>query len=264
MEEGQITVHYQPIVRLSNGRLTGFEALARWTHPTRGVVPPSLFIPLAESSGLSGRLARICLTHVVRDLAFLTALAAERPEHIEAMRIAVNVSGHDLNTADFVGDLGAIVTSHGFAAENITLELTETALILSPKDAARKLTEARTLGFKVAVDDFGTGYSSLNYIRTLPVDTLKIDQAFVQGMADCATTRSIVTSMLHLAESLGLGVVGEGVETLAQRALLQKLGCDLGQGYLFGRPLPFNQTLALMKTWQASPVETPVVYALIA
>ena len=256
--DGQIMVHYQPIVRLATGRLAGFEALARWAHPTRGLVPPSMFIPLAEASGLSGPLACACLLQVTSDLAALQEAAASRPAHVEGPRVAVNISGQDLTTFDLVRSLSAIVENSKHSTDMITLELTETALVHSPMEAAEKLREARRLGFKVAVDDFGTGYSSLNYVRMLPIDSLKIDQAFVQSMMDCATTRSIVVSMLRLAETLNVKVVGEGIETHAQRSLLQMLGCEFGQGYLFGRPLPLHQTLELMRNWRASAVDAAI------
>ena len=255
LAEGQITVHYQPIVRLATGRLAGFEALARWAHPTRGLVPPAMFVPIAEASGLSGQLAHVCVRQVASDLAALRRAAARRPDHIERARVAVNISGQDLATLDFVKSLGAAVTDRDQSTDMITLELTETALIHSPAEAAEKLRDARQLGFKIAVDDFGTGYSSLNYIRTLPIDSLKIDQAFVQSMSDCSTTRSIVVSMIRLAESLNVSVVGEGIEAPDQRRLLHELGCEFGQGYLFGRPLPLPQTLEMMRGWHASAAD---------
>ena len=251
LADGQIAVHYQPIVRLATGRLVGFEALARWSHPTRGLVPPAMFVPLAEASGLSGLLAQACVRQVASDLAALQQAAARRPEHIEGLHVAVNISGQDLMTFDLVRTLGAAMADGGQPTAAITLELTETALVHSPAEAAEKLREARRLGFRIAVDDFGTGYSSLNYIRMLPVHTLKIHQAFVQSMEECATTRSIVVSMLRLADSLDVAVVGEGVETPEQQALLQTLGCTFGQGYLFGRPLPLPPTLELMEGWRA-------------
>ena len=260
LAEGQVRVYYQPITRLADGRLAGFEALARWLHPTRGLVPPTTFVPIAEASGLSAELAIVCLGQVVRDLAALRARAAGRPDHVERPYVAVNISGHDLTTPDFIEHLSAIARA-GDDASAVTLELTETALVHSPSQAADALASARRLGFKIAVDDFGTGYSSLNYIRTLPIDGLKIDKTFVQGASDCATTRSIVASMLQLAESIGLKVVGEGVETVAQHALLQMLGCEFGQGYLFGRPLPFDQTLNLLDGWRATQVRMPATYA---
>ncbi len=259
--DDQIRVYYQPITRLADGRLAGFEALARWMHPTRGLVPPTTFVPIAEASGLSADLAIVCLRQVMRDLVGMRARAAARPDHVDEPQIAVNISGHDLTAPDFIEQLSAIATAGAGHIGNVTLELTETALVHSPSEAAEALATARRLGFKIAVDDFGTGYSSLNYIRTLPVDGLKIDKTFVQGASDCATTRSIVASMLQLAESLGLRVVSEGIETAAQHALLQMLGSEFGQGYLYGRPLPLAQTLDLISAWRATSVDMPATYA---
>lgn len=259
--DGQIRVYYQPIVRLADGRLAGFEALARWLHPTRGLVPPTTFVPIAEASGLSAELAIVCLRQVMRDLVGMRARAAARPDHVDEPQIAVNISGHDLTMPNFIEHLSAIATNGTGHTGNVTLELTETALVHSPSEASEALAHARRLGFKIAVDDFGTGYSSLNYIRTLPVDGLKIDKTFVQGASDCATTRSIVASMLQLAESLGLKVVSEGIETAAQHALLQMLGSEFGQGYLYGRPLPFDRTLDVIGAWRATRVDVPAIYA---
>ena len=251
LREDQISVYYQPIVNLADGRLAGFEALARWKHPTRGLIPPMTFVPIAEASGLSGVLAKICLQHVMSALPDLRARGAANVGQCDHLRVSVNVSGNDLTLPNFVRDLNDIVVASGADLDALTLELTETALVHSPSEAATALEAMRQLGFKIAVDDFGTGYSSLNYIRTLPVDSLKIDKSFVEGMCYCSTTRSIVASMLQLAGSLGLVVVGEGVETPAQQALLRELGCAFGQGYLFGHPLPLDETLALAAGWRA-------------
>ncbi len=259
--DDQFRVYYQPIARLADGRLAGFEALARWLHPTRGLIPPATFVPIAEASGLSAELTLVCLRQVMRDLVALRARAAASSDHIDELQIAVNISGHDLTTPEFIEQLSAIATSDEGGAGSIVLELTETALVHSPSGAADALAHARKLGFQIAVDDFGTGYSSLNYIRTLPLDELKIDKTFVQGASDCATTRSIVASMLQLAESLGLKVVSEGIETAAQHALLQMLGSEFGQGYLFGRPLPLDQTLEMMDAWRATAVVVPPICA---
>ena len=258
LREGQILVYYQPIVRLATGCLSGFEALARWHHPAHGIVPPSVFVPVAEASGLSGELSAVCLRQVARDLAALDARAADRTSQIEKLRVSINIAGYDLMIPDFIRDLGAIVTSAGQEVSRITLELTETALVHSPSEAAKALDFARQLGFVVAVDDFGTGYSTLNYVRTLPVDMLKIDGGFIQGMAACSTTHSIVASMLQLAASLNLLVVGEGIESEAERGMLQMLGCELGQGYLFGRPQPLEQTLALVSRWRTPAAPAPI------
>lgn len=152
----------------------------------------------------------------------------------------------------FVQGLADLATVGGIRPSALTLELTETVLVHNPGEAAAALQDARGAGFRIAIDDFGTGYSTLNYIRTLPIDILKIDKTFVQGMADCATTRSIVASTLALAAKLGIAVVAEGIEFSDQHAILQMLGCDYGQGFLFGRPLPVAQTLQLIDGWTAN------------
>ena len=259
--EGQIAVHYQPIVRLSDGCLTGFEALARWVHPVRGLIPPITFVPIAEASGSSGALTHACLTQVMRDLPVLRSRGMPRRTHVADPRISVNISGHDLMIAGFIDELVAIVTQGGGSPNDITLELTETMLVRNPGEAAVALQHARDLGFKIAVDDFGTGYSTLNYIRTLPIDMLKIDKSFIQGMTECATTRSIVASTLMLAASLEIPVVGEGIEIGEQHGLLQMLGCDYGQGYLFGRPLPLAQVLGLIDGWTGSVAPEAAIFA---
>ena len=261
LEAGDVLVHYQPIIRLQDGCLTGFEALARWAHPTRGVVSPDTFIPIAEASGLIGVLTRSCLEQVVRDLVELRARGAGRRDHVADPRVSVNISGHDLLVPGFIEDLAAIVARGGCQASAIVLELTETTLVHNPSEASVALQRARDIGFKIAVDDFGTGYSTLNYIRTLPIDMLKIDKSFIQGMTSCATTRSIVASTLALAASLQIEVVGEGVELGEEHALLQMLGCDYGQGYLFARPLPLAQALLLVDNWQSILAPEPVIFA---
>ena len=248
LAQDQIVMAYQPIVHLASRRLVGFEALARWQHPSRGLIPPSTFIPMAEASGLSAKMAFVCMRVAARDLKVLQAQAARSPNHVETLKIAVNVSGHDLAVPDFVRDLGAIVAEEGQTPDRFTIELTETALVHTPS-AASALTLARSLGFKVAVDDFGTGHASFAYVRTLPVDVLKIDRSFVQDMASCAITYSIVRSMLQLSGSLGLAVVAEGIETAADLEALEGLGCELGQGFLFGRPLQLEKTLDLVAHW---------------
>ncbi len=259
--DGQIHVHYQPIVSLVDDRLTGFEALARWLHPTRGLIPPASFVPVAEASGSSDALTRACLARVIADMPAMRARAERRGGHVADLRVSVNISGHDLMAPTFVRELARQVTDAGGSPDALTLELTETVLVRNPSEAADALEEARALGFRIAVDDFGTGYSTLNYIRTLPIDTLKIDKTFVQGMADCATTRSIVASTLMLAASLEIAVVGEGVELAEQHALLQMLGCDYGQGYLYGRPTPLAQALPLIEGWSAVEAPRPVISA---
>jgi EAL domain-containing protein (putative c-di-GMP-specific phosphodiesterase class I) len=248
---GEVLMNYQPMVRLATGRLAGFEALARWLHPERGMVAPSVFIPIAEAGGLSATLASVCMAQVAQDLPKMMRMALANPTNVEPLRVSVNVCGHDLADPDFVPRLSQIAAGASVGEGTITLELTETALVQSLDAAAASLQTARDCGFNVAVDDFGTGYSSLGYLRTMPVDTLKIDRSFIQGMHDTSTSRPLVASMLHMGETLGLSVVAEGIEAKEDARVLREMGCALGQGYFFGRPRSLAETLYLIRDWSA-------------
>ena len=244
IKNGDIVVHYQPIVDLADGRIVALEALTRWQHALRGLIPPVIFVPVAEANDLSAALAVACVRIVARDYARLQAACAApgRP-----LRVCINISGQDLCSEDFIETMGLVA---GPIAERITLELTETALIHNATIAADRLGAARYMGFSVAVDDFGAGYSSYGYVQTLPLDTLKIDKAYVQGMGECFTSRSIITSMVQLADALGLATIGEGIETEADLVALRASGCTYGQGYLFSRPVAFVDALALLENWK--------------
>lgn len=241
----EIAVHYQPIVDLADGRIVELEALARWHHLTHGPIPPSMFVPVAEANDLSAALAARVLRIVMRDLPLLTAAAEKSGGPV---RVAINISGQDLGKPGFIEELGALA---GPMTSSVTLELTETALVRSPA-AASSLAAARALGFRVAVDDFGAGYASYGYVQTLPVDGLKIDRSFVEGMSESFTSRSIIASMVQLSTALNLETVGEGIETDGDLAALRASGCTLGQGYLFSRPVPFIDTLAFFADWPSS------------
>jgi diguanylate cyclase (GGDEF)-like protein len=222
-----IEPHYQPVVTLSDGRVVGQEMLARWTHPRLGAVPPSEFIPLAEQLGLIAPLTR----------SLLLRGCAEAAARADGQRLAVNISPLLLSEPDWLlRTLREALAVSGLAPERLEIELTETALV-GDLDVARDAVEAiRALGVSVALDDFGTGYSGLRLLSQLPVDRLKIDAGFVRQMhADAASAR-IVASVIALAQGLGIGVVAEGVEQSDEARSLRALGCEEGQGWLFGRP----------------------------
>ena len=251
----EVTFYYQPIVSLVSGRINGFEALARWIHPERGLILPAVFIAVAEISGQSAELARAAMRQVRAELVALNAAAMSNMASVEPPRININVSGFDVASADFITSLAEIAGRDALDAGLIQLELTETQLVRNLGASGDVLKAARANGFRLAIDDFGTGYSALNYIQALPVDTLKIDQSFVQGLADEDANRSILTSLLQLAGSLRLSLVAEGVETPEDAAILSELGCELGQGFLFGRARPLNETLELIRLWNAEGVK---------
>jgi diguanylate cyclase (GGDEF)-like protein len=243
LRRDELTVGFQPIVELATGRVTGFEALARWTHARRGVVPPSVFVPLAEETGAVLALGRWMLARACREA---VRWQAESPDG-HPIGVSVNVSGRQVEDPSFVSDLRAVLASTGLAPACLTLEITETVIMRESETTRRWLHEIKALGVRVAIDDFGTGYSSLAYLQHFPVDVLKIDKAFVdqigEGRNDAAIARTIVT----LAEMLGLRTVAEGIERPEQHAGLRALGCQLGQGFLYARPLPPAEALEFLR-----------------
>ena len=243
LEREEFALYLQPIVRLSDRSLAGFEALARWHHPTRGLVPPSEFIPVAESSGLVVRLTTWMLGEAARSVRSLLN-AHQMKVGAEPFFVSVNVSGHDLHQPRFAETVMAILRKVDIPPEHLKLEVTESMLMKDPSRAGRILESCRAQGVGIAVDDFGTGYSSLSHLSTLPITTLKIDRCFVKVMADDPTSRKIVNTIRLLARELDIPVVAEGIEREAEAVALDAIGCEYGQGYLFGRPMPLSDALA--------------------
>ncbi|GJG86897.1 hypothetical protein tb265_20780 [Gemmatimonadetes bacterium T265] len=230
--EGGLWVAYQPVVDLASGRIVSFEALARWTRPNGATVPPLEFVPLAEASGLVVPLGRWVLGEAC-------ARAAEwRASTGEDVRVAVNVSARQLaQSAGLAVDVERALAAAGLPADALTLEMTESVLMQRTDEILGRLSALKATGVQLAIDDFGTGYSSLAYLQRFPVDVLKIDKAFVDGVAEDGGDRAIARTVVALGHSLGLRIVAEGVERPGQRDALAAMGCGLGQGYLFGRPL---------------------------
>jgi EAL domain-containing protein (putative c-di-GMP-specific phosphodiesterase class I) len=212
--------------------VTGAEALIRWMHPTRGLVPPAQFIPIAEQSGLIVPIGRWVLREACRQM------GAWRGAGTPLLNMAVNVSAVDLRDPGFADYVLEVLDETGLGPEFLELELTETVLMNHTDATAAILQGLRERGVKVALDDFGTGYSSLSYLHRFPIDTLKIDQSFVNQISVESGGAPIVAAIISMARSLKLRVVAEGVETAAQLAFLQGLACDKAQGYYFSRPVP--------------------------
>ena len=231
-----VVPHFQPLVDLSTGQLVGVEMLARWPHPARGMVSPAEFIPLAEDSGLIGLMTISLLRQGCR-------AAAGWPAHIT---LACNLSPIQLRDPNLPSTVAKVLAETGFPAARLELEVTESALVGDLALARRLLDEIRALGVKLALDDFGTGYSSLRHLQLLPFDKLKIDQSFVGAMVNDKESAKIVSAVVGLGHSLGLSTVAEGVETEEVAELLRGLGCDIGQGWLFGRPVPAHRIDALV------------------
>jgi EAL domain-containing protein (putative c-di-GMP-specific phosphodiesterase class I) len=226
----QLYLLYQPIVELHTETVTAVEALIRWRHPERGTVSPATFIPLAEQTG---QIVPIGIW-VLRTACDQAAAWSARGTTIG---VSVNVSSGQLDHEGFVGEVAQILLDTGVDPATLTLEITETALMRDSSTAARRLAELKELGVQIAVDDFGTGYSSLAYLRHLPVDALKIDRAFVSGIAASRESRALVHTLVELGKTLGLQTVAEGIEDVDQLRQLQEEECRFGQGFLFDRPL---------------------------
>ena len=234
IERGEIVPYFQPIVDLASGRALGFEVLARWLHPDRGLLPPSEFLPLAEETGLLIDLGSMMLQDSMAQLAAWRAAG-----HAFAnCSLSVNVGSRQLVDPNFYDTVVDALAQTGIDADSIWLEITETALLADVKAATVALRELRSLGLHLSVDDFGTGYSSLTYLKRFPVEAIKIDKSFVAGLGIESEDSTIVEAVVRLGQSLGLNVVAEGIESPLQLARLRELGCDRGQGYLFGRPRP--------------------------
>jgi len=244
LERDELVVHYQPLIELSGGRIVGFEALVRWQHPDRGLVPPLAFIPLAEETGLIVPLGRWVLRTACRAAAEWRSRAAAdgRPPFI-----SVNLSAREFAQSELCDEVAAILAETGLEPAALELEITESALMDQTERGIESLAALRTLGVRLVLDDFGTGYSSLSYLKHLPLDMIKIDRSFVAGV-EAPSDRSIVEAVVSLAHGLGIGVVAEGIETEPQLEILRDLGCDLGQGYLFAPAAPADRAAALLET----------------
>jgi predicted signal transduction protein with EAL and GGDEF domain len=241
---GELSVVYQPIVSLATGKVSEFEALARWTNRRFGVVTPDEFIAIAEDNGQINAIGDWVLEVACRQMAAWQAGAASA--QTEQTRMAVNVSARQLCDVAFPERVARILAATALPADSLILEITETAVLDDLDASARVLAELRALGVRLSMDDFGTGYSSLTYLRRIPVHTLKIDRTFVDGLGDVPEDAAIVESIINLGHSLGLEVVAEGVETMWQLQHLVELGCDHGQGFLWSRAVDAAAAGALL------------------
>ncbi len=239
-ERNEFVLHYQPIVSLGDGSMSGFEALVRWNHPERGIVGPYEFIHLAEETGLIFGIGRFTLQEACR---WLTTGTPALPGHLT---VNVNLSGRQFSQGDLIEQVETVLLDTGLAAHRLKLEITESVIMENPEMAVDLLKRLKALGTHLCIDDFGTGYSSLSYLLRFPADTLKIDRSFVSALGKGGREKDIVGAIISLARSLDMDVVAEGVETAEQRDILGNLGCQYGQGYLFSRPLDHERARAFV------------------
>ena len=239
--QDELSLVYQPQINFKTGKVVGFEALMRWHHPQLGPVSPSTFIPIAEETGLISSLGAWALDRACRDM------VAWDDSGMGSLRIAVNVSPRQLQHDDLVGQVERVLAETGLAAERLELEFTETALLLEDEAIAETIARLRALGVGLALDDFGTGYSSLSHLRQYPIQRLKMDRSFVRGITSDRGDAAVARAIIGLARELRLAVVAEGVETAEQLTLLGSFGCEEGQGFHLGRPVPAHDVAGVLQ-----------------
>jgi Amt family ammonium transporter len=229
----EFSVAYQPIISLKSGMITGVEALARWNHPTKGVISPIQFIPIAEESGLIVSLGKRILAQACEDMVSWHKVAPDKAP----LLLSVNMSPKQFFQPDLVDSVTYILAKTGLSPSYLKIEITESVILENAKDVIHKIETFKKMGIRFSIDDFGTGYSSMAYLQKFPVDQLKIDLSFVRDMHTNKGNLEIVRAIIQLAHSLRLNVVAEGVEQCVHKDLLSSMGCDFGQGYFFSRPV---------------------------
>jgi diguanylate cyclase (GGDEF)-like protein len=238
LQRGELELYYQPLVDLHTQNMVGIEALARWRHPNRGLLLPAEFIPLAEDSGLIVQLGAWVLDVACRQASEWTKVRARAGQDETRLNLSINVSAQQLAEPNFPLRVAGALEESGFNPDRLWLEITESTLMGNTDATMHTLRALRDLGLHLVIDDFGTGYSSLSYLKQFPVETLKVDRSFVDELDHDTGDVAIVRAIIALGESLGLSVIAEGVERETQAQQLQRLGCHLAQGYLFGVPQP--------------------------
>jgi diguanylate cyclase (GGDEF)-like protein/PAS domain S-box-containing protein len=251
LEHGEFVLHYQPVIELETGRVSGVEALLRWMHPERGIVPPLDFIPLAEETGLIVPIGEWVLREACRYASDLHTRFPGQP----AYHMAVNLSAKQLARPEIVDDVRGILAETGLDPACLTLEITESVMMADMELSIERLTGLKSLGVQLAIDDFGTGYSSLNYVRRFPVDILKVDKSFIDGVSEEGESSALTAAVIELAGILNLKPVAEGIERMDQLERLLELHCALGQGYYFAKPLEGNALESLLSERAAMEAE---------
>lgn len=245
LEQNQFVPYLQPIIKLPEERIAGFEALIRWHHPEKGLIMPDKFIDVAERAGYIQQIDNLMLVQacdIVPQLNKMAPFLANDP-----IKISVNLSGANLSEVNLINTMRALLIEKDIDPKQIQLELTESSLVENPKQADKVLRGLKALGFVLALDDFGTGYSSLSYLHEFSIDTLKIDRAFVSRIHECGKSLDIVRAIIALSHNFKLRVVAEGVEEASDVEILKKLGCEMAQGYYYGKAMPVPEAFEYTK-----------------
>jgi EAL domain-containing protein (putative c-di-GMP-specific phosphodiesterase class I) len=236
VDKKELTLYYQPIIDLNTQQMTGFEALVRWNHPTRGLIYPMEFIPLAEEQGLIYQIGSWILHEACRELKLLQVRYPAQPP----LSMSINISSRQFSQQDLVGVLSGFLTETGVDPHSVILEITESMIMENVNAAMETMNRLRGMGIQLHIDDFGTGHSSLSYLQLFPVSALKIDRSFINKLTTNSNNQEIITHIVALAKSLSFDVIAEGVEKEHQLANIKNLHCGYGQGFFFARPMAFN------------------------
>ena len=247
---GEFELHYQPIVCLRTGKLSGAEGLMRWNHPTRGLVMPCDFIPIAEAGNLIFELTEIAIQQACLELKEFNLSCLKNVHNIDPLFVTLNVSSRDLEHSRFYDRVCKNINQYGLQPGSLKLEVTETSLMNDVENCCEKLGHLKKRGVGIAIDDFGTGYSSMSYLAKLPLSTLKIDRSFIVEMSKSPQARKIVKAILRLADELDLTVVAEGIELKEDAEYLSSQNCTYGQGYLYSKPAPIAEFTKLIENWK--------------
>ena len=237
LEKGEFELHYQPIIGLRSGQITGMEALIRWNHPTRGLISPADFLPLANETGLI-----IPIGDWVVETACAQAIAWQREfKRKDDLSITVNISGRQFQCASLADSVAIAIERAGLKAENLILEITEKTMLQNSVNTQAKLEALKEIGVRIAIDDFGTGYSSLSYLIRFPLDVLKIDKSFIDRVCEEREAMAVTRGIITMGHTLRLNTIAEGVESAEQAEALRVLGCEMAQGFHFARPMSVTQ-----------------------
>ncbi len=252
IESNQLQLHYQPIIDFETTELKGFEALMRWKHPEQGMIPPGVFIPVAEDSGLIVQASRWALREACQAL---NRIQGQTGYDFD-LTMSVNFSSTDFADENFLEQVYLILSETDIEPNRINLEITERLLMTQPDNAKETLSMCRQAGLGISIDDFGTGYSSLSYLHYYPIDTLKVDQTFVRNMRADDSARELVKSIIALGKNMQMKTIAEGVEDLEDAQILKEMGCDQSQGYYFSRPLPEHEIVDFVRDWDINPLKS--------
>jgi EAL domain-containing protein (putative c-di-GMP-specific phosphodiesterase class I) len=240
IDNNELELYYQPQINTVNNDCNSFEALIRWHHPENGIIPPDDFIPLAEHTGLIISVSEWVLNSALKQISDWRKKGFN-------FNVAVNLSSIDVQDASLPSRIKLLLDAHDISTDKLIIEVTETAMMLNVKNAKKILQQIHDIGIKIALDDFGTGYSSLNHLRHFPIDEVKIDRSFISSMISNKDDYALVKAIIDLSHDLNIAVVAEGVETLQEVHLLNKLNCDRLQGYHFSKPIPAQQVISSLK-----------------